>query len=84
MNPRDKYHNVDKQHRHLIMNIHYTCSWYSQRHRTQSYNENIAGRSFRTTVPAVTITLQYKDFDAHSMALGLGLGSVGLVGLGLM
>ena len=37
MNPRDKYHNVDKQH---IMNIHY--SWHSQQHRTQSYNENIA------------------------------------------
>ena len=37
-------------------------------------------RSFRTTVPVVTVTLQYKDFDAHSMALGLGLGSVGSVG----
>ena len=30
-------------------------------------------RSFRTTVPVVTVTLQHKDFDAHSMALGLGL-----------
>ena len=36
MNPRDKYHNVDKQHKH------YEHSWYSQQHRTQSYNENIA------------------------------------------
>ena len=48
-------------------------------------------RSFRTTVPVVTVTLQHKDFDAHSMALGLGsvLSRVGRVsrvytlGLGL-
>jgi len=32
------------------------------------------------TVPTITLTLQYKDFGAQSMAVGLGLGSVGLVG----
>ena len=36
--------------------------------------------SFRTAVPIVTLILSYKDFGAQSMALLLGLGSVGWVG----
>ena len=34
-----------------IVNIHYSCiSWYSQQHRTQSYNENIADLNLSISV----------------------------------
>jgi len=44
-------------------------------------NDSAISKSARTTVPIVTVTLQYMDFDAQSMVLGLGLRSVGSVGL---
>ena len=37
--------------------------------------------SFRTTVPTLTLTLEHKDFGTQTMALWLGLGSVGCVWL---